>query len=107
LETESCYSCHKRVVFLGKWRAGYQRLNFVSLGIIKTILKESSNPRICRSHRGDGYDIIYYSPLKISRLFGGTCRLHFQSRRISQARNQYEAGSKQSLIGVKSSCNYL
>jgi hypothetical protein len=27
--------------------------------------------------------------------FGGTCRLHLQGRRISQARNQHESDSKQ------------
>jgi hypothetical protein len=52
-----------------------------------------------------------YSPLKVNRRFGGTRRLHFQSRRISQqetimkevasesqARNQRKAGSKQSYL---------
>jgi hypothetical protein len=33
-------------------------------------------------------------PFKVNRRFGGTCRLHLQSRRISQARNQYEAGGR-------------
>jgi hypothetical protein len=36
------------------------------------------------------------SPLKVNPRFGGTYRLHLQSRRINQARNQLEAGSKQS-----------
>jgi hypothetical protein len=36
------------------------------------------------------------SPLKVNRRFGGTCRLCLQGRRISQARNQRKAGSKQS-----------
>jgi hypothetical protein len=36
------------------------------------------------------YDITPCSPLKINRRFGGTYHLHFQSRRISQARNQRE-----------------
>jgi hypothetical protein len=35
------------------------------------------------------------SCLKVSRRFGGTCRLHLQGGRISQERKQYEAGSKQ------------
>jgi hypothetical protein len=35
------------------------------------------------------------NPLKINRRFGGTCRLHLQRRRIRQATNQHEAGSKQ------------
>jgi hypothetical protein len=36
------------------------------------------------------WDITQCSPLKVNRRFGGTCRLHFQGRRISQARNQHE-----------------
>jgi hypothetical protein len=32
------------------------------------------------------------SPEKVSRLFGGTCRLHLQGRGVSQARNRHEAG---------------
>jgi hypothetical protein len=41
-------------------------------------------------------DIMACSPLKVNRRFGGTCRLRFQSRKIIQARNQREVGSKQS-----------
>jgi hypothetical protein len=41
-------------------------------------------------------DITPRSALKVSRSFGATCRLHLQFRRISQARNKYEAGGKQS-----------
>jgi hypothetical protein len=33
------------------------------------------------------------SPLKVNRRFGEIYRLHIQGRRISQERNQYEAGS--------------
>jgi hypothetical protein len=33
--------------------------------------------------------------MKINRRFWGTCHIHFQSRRISQDRNQHEEGSKQ------------
>jgi hypothetical protein len=39
------------------------------------------------------WDITPYSPLKFNRRFEGTCRLHFQGQRISQARSQHEAGS--------------
>jgi hypothetical protein len=39
--------------------------------------------------------IVPCNPLKTNRRFG-ICRLHLQGRRISQARNQYEAGSKHS-----------
>jgi hypothetical protein len=42
------------------------------------------------------WDITFCSPLKVNRRFGGTCRLHLQSRRISQARIEHEAGSKYS-----------
>jgi hypothetical protein len=37
-------------------------------------------------------DIMAYSQLKVNQCFGGTCCLHIQSQRISQARNQQEAG---------------
>jgi hypothetical protein len=37
------------------------------------------------------WDIRPYSPLKVNRRFGGTCRLHFQGRKISQARNHLES----------------
>jgi hypothetical protein len=37
----------------------------------------------------------FYLPLKVKQYFGGICSLHLQGRRISQARNQYEGGSKQ------------
>jgi hypothetical protein len=40
------------------------------------------------------WDITQCSPLKVSGRFGGTCRRHLQCRRISQARNQREAGGK-------------
>jgi hypothetical protein len=36
------------------------------------------------------------SSLKVNGRFGGTCHLHLHSRRISHARNQHEAGSRQS-----------
>jgi hypothetical protein len=42
------------------------------------------------------FDTIPCSPLKINRRFGGACRLHIQSRRMSRERNQREAGSKHS-----------
>jgi hypothetical protein len=45
------------------------------------------------------WDITPCSPLKVIRRLRnmvGTCRLHLQGRRIRQARNQHEAGSKQS-----------
>jgi hypothetical protein len=44
-----------------------------------------------------------YSPLKVNSLSGGTCRLYLQSRRISQGRNQREAGSKESSLHLQGS----
>jgi hypothetical protein len=44
------------------------------------------------------WDITPCSPLKVDRCFGGTSHLHFQGRRIRQARNQSEAGRKQILV---------
>jgi hypothetical protein len=40
------------------------------------------------------WDITLCSPVEVNRRFGGTSRLHLQNR--SNARNQHEAGSKQS-----------
>jgi hypothetical protein len=40
------------------------------------------------------WDIMLCSLLNINWCFGGTCRLHLQGQRISQARNQCEADSK-------------
>jgi hypothetical protein len=41
------------------------------------------------------WDIMPYSQFKVNRRFGVTCRLSPKGRRISQARDQHEAGSKQ------------
>jgi hypothetical protein len=41
------------------------------------------------------WDITLCNPLKVKRRFGGTCRLHLQGRRISQALHQRDAGGKQ------------
>jgi hypothetical protein len=43
------------------------------------------------------WNIMPCSPLKVNRRFGGPCSVHLQGRRISQGRNQHEAGSKQSV----------
>jgi hypothetical protein len=43
------------------------------------------------------WDITQFSPLKVSRRFGGIL-LYLQGRRISQARNQREAGGKQNKL---------
>jgi hypothetical protein len=44
------------------------------------------------------WDTMPCSLLKVNWRFGRTCHLHPQGQRISQARNQHEAGSKQSLL---------
>jgi hypothetical protein len=44
------------------------------------------------------WDIMSCSPLKVNQRCGGTCCLHLQGRRISQAKKQREAGSKQSRV---------
>jgi hypothetical protein len=46
------------------------------------------------------WDIMPCSRLKVNGRFGETCRLHIQSRRISQARNQLKkvAGNVGSLL---------
>jgi hypothetical protein len=36
------------------------------------------------------WDIILCNPLKANQHFGGTCHLHLQGQRLSQARNQRE-----------------
>jgi hypothetical protein len=40
--------------------------------------------------------IAWIYPLKVNQRFGGMCRPQLQIRGISQARNQHEAGCKQS-----------
>jgi hypothetical protein len=39
------------------------------------------------------------SPMKVNGRFGGTYRLHFQGRWVSQKRNEHELGSKHSSSG--------
>jgi hypothetical protein len=45
------------------------------------------------------WDITPCSSLKVNHRFRGTCRLQIHGRRISQERNQREAGSKKSFNG--------
>jgi hypothetical protein len=40
------------------------------------------------------WDITPCSPFKVNPCFGGICHVHIQDRRICQARNEHEAGSK-------------
>jgi hypothetical protein len=42
------------------------------------------------------WNITQCYPLKVNRRIEGTCHLHLHGRRINQARNQLEAGSKKS-----------
>jgi hypothetical protein len=56
---------------------------FVAFEILTAVDMNTSNFR----------DITPCSSLKVDRCFGGTCYLRLEGRRISQARNQHEAGS--------------
>jgi hypothetical protein len=40
------------------------------------------------------WDITPRSPVKVHRRFGQTCRLHFQARTVSRARNKHEASNR-------------
>jgi hypothetical protein len=52
--------------------------------------------------KSSGFSFITpYSPLKIDRRFGVTCRIYLHGGRISQARNQSEAGRKQNFRMLK------
>jgi hypothetical protein len=56
--------------------------------------------RICGYHSGGMKSSIFWdttqcSPLKVKRRFREICRLHLQGKRISQARNQHDAGNRQ------------
>jgi hypothetical protein len=51
------------------------------------------------------WDIMQYSPLNVNRCFGGTCLL-LQGLRISHARDQHEADSKQSKSSKKNTGSY-
>jgi hypothetical protein len=44
------------------------------------------------------WDITTRGPLTVNRSFGETFRFHLQVRRMGQARNQREAGSKESTV---------
>jgi hypothetical protein len=46
------------------------------------------------------WDTNLCSPLKVNRRFGGTCRLHLQCQRISQARNQLESSWQAELCDI-------
>jgi hypothetical protein len=46
------------------------------------------------------WDITPCTLLKVNRRFGGTYRLHLQSRRINQAKRNAKAGGKQNQIDV-------
>jgi hypothetical protein len=48
------------------------------------------------------WDITSCSPLKVNWRFGGTYRLHFQSRKISQAKTRMKAGGNQSCFSAYS-----
>jgi hypothetical protein len=46
------------------------------------------------------WDITPFSSMNVNRSFGGTCRLHLEGRKINQARNHGDAGSRKSLVGL-------
>jgi hypothetical protein len=68
------------------WIEYYIRVCLEELGITTVILSSIF------------WDITLCTPLTVSWRFGGTCRFHLQGRRISQARNQIKAVSKQRLL---------
>jgi hypothetical protein len=49
------------------------------------------------------WDVVPYSRVKVNQRFRRTFHLHFQGRKISQRRNQYEAGTKQRMKAKYSS----
>jgi hypothetical protein len=53
------------------------------------------------------WDITPFNPLKVNRRFGEKSRLHLEGRRISQARNQREAGSKLAPFNFQKKVGYL
>jgi hypothetical protein len=64
----------------------FSHLSFVGFEVLIAVVTKSSV----------FWDITSCSPLKVNRCFGATCRRHLHGRRISEARNQREAVSKQS-----------
>jgi hypothetical protein len=71
-----------------KNNVNYRKIKLVGFEAFIAVVMKSSTFR----------DITPCSLLKVNGHFGGTFCLHRQGRRISQERNQHEAGSKQSLI---------
>jgi hypothetical protein len=63
------------------------RQNIVGFGVLSAVVMKISV----------FWDITPCTALKVNSSFGGTRRLHLQGRPTSQARNQCEADSKQSL----------
>jgi hypothetical protein len=79
------------------------------MGVIKHLVKVKVLTAVVTKSSVFG-DITLCSPLKVSRHFGGTCRLRLQGRRISQERNQREAGSKQNrayflILNMEATCS--
>jgi hypothetical protein len=66
----------------------------LTVNMVLNVTKIKQNWRRMKSYIF--WDITPYSSLKVNWCFGGICRVHLQGQRISQARNQHEAGSKQS-----------
>jgi hypothetical protein len=54
------------------------------------------------------WDVMPCNPLKVNRHLGGTCCLHHQGRRLTQARNQRDASSRHRILNpTLSSCDVL
>jgi hypothetical protein len=77
-----CY-CHREVV------------NDIFKPTHASLLTSLIVPSNCYKKSSVIWDITPRSPLKIKHRFGGTCCLHLQGQKLSQARNQQEAGIKQ------------
>jgi hypothetical protein len=77
--------CHTSIAVLFIGQTGYLE-QYVGFEVLTAVVMKSSV----------FWDLMPCSPLKVNQSFSGTCRHHLQGWRISQVRNQHEAGSKQS-----------
>jgi hypothetical protein len=89
--------------WVGGWVGPIAGLDDVEKRTFFTLPGFQLQPLGCLAHSQSLYQLRYpgspitpCSPLKVSRLFGGICRIHLQDRRMSRTRNQPEARSNQS-----------
>jgi hypothetical protein len=88
------------------------RPSFRSLEDLENSLREPKNEEMHTEGNNKKssvlWDITQCSPLKVNRLFGGTCRLNLQGRRISQARKQQAASelglAYSSILKLETAC---